>query len=161
MSLLDRILTTAAALIICLSMANQADAQDQTRFVLKLSDDLVFKLRDVGSLASNVRPEFQNRISLIEVQFGDITGKTAENVNVDVEVANGTANVIMDERFISRVKQGPVRIVVPPNKRAFTRVSLVYARGENEDIPSRPAEPILNSSGQPIDLYYILSLIHI
>ena len=155
MSLLDRILTTAAALIICLSMANQADAQDQTRFVLKLSDDLVFKLRDVGSLASNVRPEFQKRISLIEVQFGDITGKTAENVNVDVEVANGTANVIMDERFISRVKQGPVRIVVPPNKRAFTRVSLVYARGENEDIPSRPAEPILNSSGQPIDLYYI------
>lgn len=155
MSLFDKILTTAAAMIICVSMSNQAAAQDQTRFVLKLSEDLVFKLRDVGSLASVVRAEFRNRISLIEVQFGDITGKTAENVDVDVEISNGTANVIMDERLITRVKQGPVRIVVPADKRAFTRVSLVYARGENEDVPSRPAQPILNSSGQPIDLYYV------
>ena len=61
----------------------------------------------------------------------------------------------MDERLIERVQRGPIRIVVPPAKRAFNRVSLVYARGENEDIPSRPAEPILNSSGQPIDLFYI------
>jgi len=108
MSLFDKILTTAAAMIICVSMSNQAAAQDQTRFVLKLSEDLVFKLRDVGSLASVVRAEFRNRISLIEVQFGDITGKTAENVDVDVEISNGTANVIMDERLITRVKQGPV-----------------------------------------------------
>ena len=155
MSLLKKTLTIVAALVVCVSMANRATAQDQTRFVLKLSDDLVFKLRDVGSLASNVRAEFRNRISLIEVQFGDAAGGQAENVNVDLEVSNGTANVIMDERLIERVQRGPIRIVVPPSKRAFTRVSLVYARGEGEDIPSRPAEPILNSSGQPIDLYYI------
>ena len=154
MSLLKKILTTAAALVVCVSMANRANAQDQTRFVLKLNDDLVFKLRDVGSLASAVRAEFRNRISLIEVQFGEGTGQ-AENVEVDLEVSNGTANVIMDERLIERIQRGPIRIVVPPAKRAFTRVSLVYARGEGEDIPSRPAEPILNSSGQPIDLYYI------
>ena len=156
MSLLNKILVTSAAMLVCLSMANQAAAQDQTRFVLKLNEDLIFKLRDVGSLASNVRPEFRDRISLIEVQFGD-TGATgnAENVDVDLEVANGTANVIMDERLISRVQRGPIRIVVPADKRAFSRVSLVYARGENEDAPNRPAEPILNSSGQPVDLYYI------
>ena len=82
MSLLKKILTTAAALVVCVSMANRAAAQDQTRFVLKLSDDLVFKLRDVGSLASNVRSEFRNRISLIEVQFGDTAGVRAENVEV-------------------------------------------------------------------------------
>ena len=156
MSLLKKTLTIVAALVVCVSSANRATAQqDQTRFVLKLSDDLVFKLRDVGSLASNVRAEFRNRISLIEVQFGDAAGGQPENVNVDLEVANGTANVIMDERLIERVQRGPIRIIVPPAKRAFTRVSLVYARGEGEDIPSRPAEPILNSSGQPIDLYYI------
>ena len=161
MSLLKKILTTAAALVVCANMVNQAAAQgqtraqDQTRFVLRLSDDLVFKLRDVGSLASNVQAEFRNNISLIEVQFGDATNAQAENVSVDLEVSNGTANVIMDERLIQRVQRGPIRIVVPPAKRAFNRVSLVYARSENEDIPSRPAEPILNSSGQPIDLFYI------
>ena len=161
MSLLKKILTTAAALVVCANMVNRAAAQgqtraqDQTRFVLRLSDDLVFKLRDVGSLASNVQAEFRNNISLIEVQFGDAANAQAENVSVDLEVSNGTANVIMDERLIERVQRGPIRIVVPPAKRAFNRVSLVYARGENEDIPSRPAEPILNSSGQPIDLFYI------
>lgn len=161
MSLLKKILTTAAALVVCANMVNRAAAQgqtraqDQTRFVLRLSDDLVFKLRDVGSLASNVQAEFRNNISLIEVQFGDAANAQAENVSVDLEVSNGTANVIMDERLIQRVQRGPIRIVVPPAKRAFNRVSLVYARGENEDIPSRPAEPILNSSGQPIDLFYI------
>ena len=161
MSLLKKILTTAAALVVCANMVNRAAAQgqtraqDQTRFVLRLSDDLVFKLRDVGSLASNVQAEFRNNISLIEVQFGDVANAQAENVSVDLEVSNGTANVIMDERLIERVQRGPIRIVVPPAKRAFNRVSLVYARGENEDIPSRPAEPILNSSGQPIDLFYI------
>ena len=135
MSLLKKILTTAVALTVCASMVNRAAAQDQTRFVLKLSNDLVFKLRDVGSLASNVRAEFRNRISLIEVQYGDTAGGRAENVEVDLEVSNGTANVIMDERLIERVQRGPIRIVVPPAKRAFTRVSLVYARGEGEDIP--------------------------
>ena len=134
MSLLKKTLTIVAALVVCVSSANRATAQDQTRFVLKLSDDLVFKLRDVGSLASNVRAEFRNRISLIEVQFGDAAGGQPENVNVDLEVANGTANVIMDERLIERVQRGPIRIVVPPAKRAFTRVSLVYARGEGEDL---------------------------
>ena len=154
MSLLNKILVTSAAMLVCLSMVNQAAAQDQTRFVLKLNEDLIFKLRDVGSLASNVRAEFRDRISLIEVQYGDAGGQP-ENVDVDLEVANGTANVIMDERLIARVQQGPIRIVVPAAKRAFSRVSLVYARGENEDAPNRPAEPILNSSGQPVDLYYI------
>ncbi len=155
MSLLNKILAAAAALVVCVSMANRAEAQDQTRFVLKLSDDLIFKLRDVGSLASNVEAGFRNRISLIDVQFGNAEAGRAESVDVDLEVTNGTANVIMDERLIARVKKGPIRIVVPPAKRAFTRVSLVYARGEGEDAPNRPAEPILNSSGQPIDLYYI------
>jgi len=155
MSLLNRILVTSAAVLVCLSMTNQATAQDQTRFVLKLNEDLVFKLRDVGSLASNVRAEFRNRISLIEVQYGDTGSRTAESVEVDLEVANGVANVIMDENLISRVQRGPIRILVPAAKRAFSRVSLVYARGANDDAPSRPAEPILNSSGQPVDLYYI------
>lgn len=155
MSLLNKILTTSVAMLVCLSMANQAAAQDQTRFVLKLDEDLIFKLRDVGSLASNVRDQFREKISLIEVQFGDTASGPAENVDVDLEVANGNANVIIDERLITRVKRGPIRIVVPADKRVFTRVSLVYARGENEDTPNRPAEPILNSSGQPIDLYYI------
>ena len=69
MSLLNKILTTSVAMLVCLSMANQAAAQDQTRFVLKLDEDLIFKLRDVGSLASNVRDQFREKISLIEVQF--------------------------------------------------------------------------------------------
>ena len=155
MSLLNKILVTSAAMLVCLSMANQAAAQDQTRFVLKLNEDLIFKLRDVGSLASNVSAEYRDRISLIDVQFGADDGKTPESVEVDLEVANGTANVIMDERLITRVQRGPIRIVVPADKRAFSRVSLVYARGEDEDAPNRPAEPILNSSGQPVDLYYI------
>ena len=155
MSLLNKILAASAAMLVCLSMANQAAAQDQTRFVLKLNEDLIFKLRDVGSLASNVREEFRNRISLIEVQFGDTGNTPPENVEVDLEVANGVANVIMDERLITRVQDGPIRIVVPADERAFSRVSLVYARGEGEDSPSRPAQPILNSSGQPVDLYYI------
>ena len=155
MSLLNKILAASAAALVCLSMVNQAAAQDQTRFVLKLNEDLIFKLRDVGSLASNVREEFRDRISLIEVQYGDTGSRAAETVEVDLEVANNVANVIMDERLIDRVQKGPIRIVVPTDKRTFSRVSLVYARGEGEDAPSRPAEPILNDAGQPIDMYYI------
>ena len=155
MSLLNKFLAASAALVVCLSMANHAVAQNQIRFALKLNEELVFKLRDVGSLAADVPQESRDRISLIEVQYGAVGNKTPETVEVDIEVANGIANVIMDERLISRVENGPIRIVVPADKRAFSRVSLVYAKGEGEDAPSRPAEPILNSSGQPIDLYYI------
>lgn len=146
---------TCLAIALFLSFANNLAAQDQTRFVLKLNDDLVFKLRDVGSLASNVDNEFRERISLIDVQYGDATGKQAEVTEVDLEVANGTANVIIDERLIDKIKKNPIRIAVPREKRNFSRVSLVYARGADEDAPSKPVEPILNSSGQPIDMYYI------
>jgi hypothetical protein len=154
MSLFQKLIAAATVMLLCVSFASNAEAQDQTRFVLKLNDDLVSKLRDVGSLASVVRDQFRQRISLIEVQYADSADKPAQEASVDLEVSNGTANVIMDERLIQLVQKGPVRISVPQDKRAFSRVSLVYA-SSRDDGPRAPAEPILNSAGQPIDMYYI------
>lgn len=145
----------AAAVAVALIFTASASAQEQTRFVLKLTDELVDQLRDVGSLASNVEVEFRERISLIDVQFGDATGKQAEVMEVDMDVAGGTANVIVDERLIEQIQKNPIRITVPNDKRKFSRVSLVYARGADEDLPTTPVKPILDSSGEPIDMFYI------
>lgn len=147
--------TAAFALALMLSITASATAQEQTRFVLKLTDELVDQLRDVGSLASNVEAEFREKISLIDVQFGNATGKQPQVMEVDMDVTAGLANVIVDERLLEQIQKNPIRIRVPADKRNFSRVSLVYARGADEDIPAAPAEPILNSDGEPIDMFYI------
>ena len=105
-------------------------AGDQTRFVLKLNNDLTLKLRDIGSLASNVRDEFRDRISLIEIQYGDNGNKPAETVDANLKVADGIANITIDEVLIGRIKKSPIRIFVPTGKREFSRVSLVYEAGQ-------------------------------
>jgi hypothetical protein len=147
--------TAIFALAFVLSFTASAAAQEQTRFVLRLTDELVGQLREVGSLASNVEAEFREKISLIDIQFGDATGKQAQVMEVDMDVTAGLANVIVDDRLLEQIQKNPIRIQVPADKRNFSRVSLVYARGADEDLATVPVEPILNSDGEPIDMFYI------
>ena len=131
-------------------------AQEETRFVLKLNDDLLSNLRSAGSLSSNVQPQFQGRISMIEIQFeGESQNAPAVDSNAGPSVAADLATVSITESLISEIQQHPVRINVPAGQRDFAKISLAYSSSPTETEPAQTPPPVLNDAGQPIDMNYI------
>lgn len=138
--------------------STQAQEAEQTRFVLKLNDDLATNLRNFGTLSSTVDQKFQQRISMVELQYMGQDGNPAQTADdVAIELKDGVANIAITESMIAQVKSGPLRISVPENKRSFDKISLNYVASSSEPTPaaSTPLQPMLNAAGEPMDTFYI------
>ncbi|MEL7496323.1 MAG: hypothetical protein AAFN77_01845 [Planctomycetota bacterium] len=152
--LVQRTLTAFVALALIITASSTTSAQEQTRFVLKLNDDLVNNLRSFGSLTSNVDDQFKQRISMIEIQYDGKTNVPASTSDTSILVESGTANISISDELIADIQRNPVRINVPADKRDFSKISLNYVLPAKPNMPLSTG-PILNDSGQPVDMYYI------
>ncbi len=111
----------------CASMCSPLAAQDQTRFVLKLDNDLISSFRNFRSLRSNVPLEFKGKISLVELQFPDTKDKPAVEMDLKLTQDGDKASMEMNEETISILKAQPIRVPVAADKNPFSQIVLVYA----------------------------------
>ena len=137
-------LVAAAALI----MVGNASAQDQTRFVLKLDNDLISSFRSYGSLRSAVPDKFKEKISFVELQFSDTKDNEPVELDLGIQINGDNANIVLDDAAIDSNKGQPVRVSVPADRNSFSQIVLMY------DTPVS-STPQLNDSGQPLDMFYI------
>lgn len=144
------------AAIALIAIASSALAQDQTRFVLNLNDELVKNLRSFGSLSSNVDDQFKERISMVEVQFDGNTSVPATTIEAPISIVEGVAGIAIDDSMIEKIRQQPVRINVPAEKRSFDKIMLNYQVSTSApENPTAIAMPMLNEAGEPVDMFFI------
>ena len=146
-----RMFPISAALLVaiaCLNLSATADAQDQTRFVLKLTDKLVNDFKDYGSLRSTVPDKFKEKISFVELQFEDTKDQQPVEMNWGVVINGNSANIVLDDAAIASLTAQPVRVAVPADKNTFGEIVLQY------DAPAG-STPVLNDTGQPADAFFI------
>lgn len=144
----NSIFTALLCAVACLSLAATANAQDQTRFVLKLDEKLVNDFKGYGSLRSSVPEKFTEKISFVELQFeGTKDGQPVE-MNWGLQINGSTANIVLDETAIESLMAQPVRIAVPADKNTFGEIVLQY------DAPTG-STPTLNDTGSPADSFFI------
>ena len=110
------------ALLIAVTMASAGFAQD--RYSLTLSNDFISKLKEFGSLKSEVSESARDKISVIELRFSDTKDVTPVELDVDVNVTGADAVIVLDEAIIAKIKGQPVRI--PTAENGFERVLLKY-----------------------------------
>jgi hypothetical protein len=110
------------ALLVAITMTSSAFAQD--RYSLTLSNEFISKLKEFGSLKSEVSASARDKIGVIELRFADTKDETPVELDIDVNIAGSDAAIILDEDLIAKIKGQPVRI--PTDKNGFSRVLLKY-----------------------------------
>jgi len=148
MSNFKKISQAFVVLIACIGFANHSSAQEQTRFVLKLDNDLVSSFKDYGSLRSSVPDQFKEKISFVELQFADTKDKEAIELDLGLLINGENANIVLDDATIAKIMAQPVRVPVASDKNTFSQIVLMY------DAPVS-ASPALNSAGSPVDMYFV------
>ena len=148
MSILKLISKTALLTFACLALASNVSAQDQTRFVLKLDNDLISSFESYGSLRSEVPVEFKEKISFVELQFSDTKDNEAIEMDLGLQINGDNANIVLNDAAIKAVKGQPVRVPVPSDKNSFSQIVLMY------DAPVTAA-PAMTKAGTPVDMYFI------
>jgi len=140
--------TALLVAIVCLNLSATANAQDQTRFVLKLDNKLIEDFKDYGSLRSTVPDKFKEKISYVELQFDATKDQQPVEMNWGLLINGNSANIVLNEAAIDNLKSQPVRVAVPADKNTFGEIVLQY------DAPAG-ATPTLNDTGQPADAFFI------
>lgn len=110
------------ALIVALTMTTSVMAQD--RYSLTLSNDFIGKLKEFGSLKSEVSAAARDKIGVIELRFEATKSATPVELDVDVNIIGDDANIVIDDDLIAKIKGQPVRI--PTSQNGFSRVLLKY-----------------------------------
>ncbi len=123
--------TFLSAIIAVLVLSSSTFAQD--RYSLTLNNDYLTKLKNSGSLKSDVSESARNKIGFIELRYEDSKTTTPIELDVDVTRDGSDAIVILDNELIAKIKGQPVRIPVQEN--GFARVLLKY------DAPAIATQP--------------------
>ena len=144
----NSIFTTLLLAAACLSLVATANAQDQTRFVLKLDNKLIEDFKSFGSLRSTVPEQFKERISFVELQFDGTKDGQPVEMDWGLIINGDSANIVLDEAAIDSIMAQPVRVAVPADKNTFDDIVLQY------DAPAGTT-PILNDTGSPADAFFI------
>lgn len=110
------------ALFIAIAMTTSAFAQD--RYSLTLSNDFIGKLKEFGSLKSEVSEQARDKIGVIELRFDDTKSAPPVELDIEVNILGPDAVIILDDGLIAKIKGQPVRI--PTIKNGFSRVLLKY-----------------------------------
>lgn len=110
------------ALLIAITMTTSAFAQD--RYSLTLSNEFISKLKEFGSLKSEVSADARDKIGVIELRFEDTKLATPVELDIDVNILGADAVIILDDELIAKIKGQPVRI--PTAENGFARVLLKY-----------------------------------
>ena len=142
------IITAVLFAVVCLSLAATANAQDQTRFVLKLDEKLITDFKEYGSLRSTVPERFKEKISFVELQFEGTSDRQPVEMEWGLLINGNSANIVLDEPAIERLLAQPVRVAVTTDKNTFNEIILQY------DAPAGTT-PILNATGGPADSFFI------
>lgn len=145
---MSSVLSAMLVAIACLSLAVTANAQDQTRFVLKLDSKLIEDFKDYQSLRSTVPDKFREKISFVELQFDATKDQAPVEMNWGLLINGNSANIVLDDAAIASLKSQPVRVAVPADKNTFGEIVLQY------DAPAG-ATPMLNDTGKPADAFFI------
>jgi len=111
-----------AALIFAVAMTTSVFGQD--RYSLTLNNEFVAKLKEFGSLKSEVSESARNKIDVIELRYDDTKAQTPIDLEVEVNVIDGDAIIVLDEPMIAKIKGQPVRISAEATN--FSRVLLKY-----------------------------------
>lgn len=110
------------ALFIAITMTTSAFSQD--RYSLTLSNEFIIKLKEFGSLKSEVSESARDKIGVIELRFEDTKSATPVELDIDVNILGADAVIILDDGLIAKIKGQPVRI--PTIENGFSRVLLKY-----------------------------------
>ena len=110
------------ALLVAITMTSSAFAQD--RYSLTLSNEFISKLKEFGSLKSEVSAAARDKIGVIELRFDDTKTETPVELDIDVNILGPDAIIILDDDLIAKIKGQPVRI--PTDRNGFSRVLLKY-----------------------------------
>lgn len=129
-------------------MGNPVTAQDQTRFVLKLDENLISSFRSYRSLRSNVPDKFKGKISYVELQFAE--SKEAEPIEMDLglTIDSGTANINLLEATIETLKTRPIRVAVSSDASTFSQIVLAYDTATSPAGSQNAASPATSSDFQ-------------
>lgn len=103
-------------------MTSSAFAQD--RYSLTLNSEFINKLKEFGSLKSEVSASAREKIGVIELRFADTKDATPVELEVNVEILGEDAIIILDNDLIAKIKGQPVRI--PTDRNGFSRVLLKF-----------------------------------
>jgi hypothetical protein len=114
--------TALIALAILVATTSNVFAQD--RYSLTLNNDFIGKLKEFGSLKSEVSESARDKIGVIELRFSDTRDETPVQLDIDVNIVDEDAIIILDEELIAKIKGQPVRISTKEN--GFARVLLKY-----------------------------------
>ncbi len=128
--------TLVAALALSVLLTSFSYAQDEpARFILKLNDSLISSFKEYGSLRSALPADVRDRIDTIELRFAGTEGQAPVTMNLNVEIKDGNAEIIVDDNLLETVKSQPVR--VPLNGKTFNVVFLRYdkeAGNSNDEV---------------------------
>lgn len=113
---------TLIALVLTIALTSTSVAQD--RYSLTLNNDFISKLKEFGSLKSEVSASARDKIGVIELRFDDTKDQTPVDLDVEVNIVQDDAIIVLDEQLIAKIKGQPVRIETTEN--GFSRVLLKY-----------------------------------
>ena len=110
------------ALMFTVALSTSAFGQD--RYSLTLNNDFITKLKEFGSLKSEVSESARDQIEVVELRFADTKDQEPVDLEVEVSIIDGDAVIVLDDSMISTIKGQPVRIATITN--GFARVLLKY-----------------------------------
>ena len=128
-----RIALLIAMMAIPFWSANDCAAQDQTKFILTLNEQLVGNMKSLGSLNSAVPEDAQGRVAVIELKF-ETTDLSAESLQSGpvTEVVDGACMLDLDDDLLDKAKNNTLRFEVPEGA-DFSKVFLNYPLSTMDD----------------------------
>lgn len=118
-----------AALALGVLLTSNGFAQNEpARFILKLNDNLISSFKDYGSLRSSLPADVRDRIDTVELRFAGTEGQNPITMNLNVEIKDGNAEIVVDDNLLETIRNQPVR--VPLEGKTFNVVFLRYEKAE-------------------------------
>ena len=144
-----RIAMLIAMMAIPFWSATDCAAQDQTKFILTLNEQLVGNMKSLGSLNSVVPEDAQGRVAVIELKF-ETTDASAESLQSGpvTKVVDGACMLDLDDDLLGKAKNNTLRFEVPEGS-TFSKVFLNYplTSMDNDKAAMSPADSGSSNEG--------------
>lgn len=107
-------------------------ANQNSRFVMTLNEDLVTNLKSIGSLSSSLPQTAVGKIAAVHMQFAGTSTDVASQASAPISVSNNVCRISLDDAILEKTRQNPIRIDLPTNSQ-FASVLLEYTKPQMQD----------------------------
>lgn len=106
-------------------------ANQNSRFVMTLNENLVSNLKSLGSLNSSLPQSAIGKIAAVHMQFAGASTEAASQAIAPVSVSSNVCRISLDDDIIEQARRNPIRIDLPADSQ-FASVFLEYVKPQSD-----------------------------